>query len=544
MVHRTFLCSFLIFICTCVQVSAQRSYNDYKKQLRSLKDGAYISKSFQFAEELTKSQEWDNALDLIDRGVKKARSMGSNTEAVVEINKAHLLARAFPKDDAYIKEIIESIDKGLSSRPPRNLIEKSVSVMEMVQYRVSATMDPLVEQKVRELKGMIVRLDRQLVAEAKESELKEFEEMGTEEAFEQMQLLKEERERLEDAQESLTKSVEENAELLNRRTAIINRMTDEQAKAEAKMQYNQRIIDSLRFMAQLDSINILNSQHLIKEQEAELQLKESELHLKTSQQRLYITLSVLGLLITGFLTWIIYSTRKTNKKLAAQKAEIEHEKERSEELLLNILPKFIAQELKEKSKVKTRMIDNCTVLFTDFINFTTISKQLSPRDLIQALDECFRAFDNIITKYNIEKIKTIGDSYMCAGGVPIPNNTHAIDAVNAAFEMVNFLDTWNNQREAKGLVRFDARIGIHSGPIIAGVVGAKKFAYDIWGDTVNVAARIESKSAAQKINISESTYQLIKNHYQCEKRGSISVKNMTDLEMYFVDHPINQAILN
>jgi len=238
------------------------------------------------------------------------------------------------------------------------------------------------------------------------------------------------------------------------------------------------------------------------------------------------------------------STKKVNTALENKNTEIEQEKERSEELLLNILPQFIAQELKENQKVKTRMFKQCTVVFTDFIDFSSISKLLSPQDLIGALDECFRAFDNIIVKHNIEKIKTIGDSYMCAGGVPTTNETHAIDAVSAAFEMVKFLDEWNKKREKKGLVRFDARIGIHSGPIIAGVVGVTKFAYDIWGDTVNVASRIEGQSTAQRINISSTTYKLIKEHFQCSKRGSISVKNMDDLEMYFVDHPIQHASLN
>jgi len=186
--------------------------------------------------------------------------------------------------------------------------------------------------------------------------------------------------------------------------------------------------------------------------------------------------------------------------------------------------------------VQTRKFDECTVCFTDFINFSRISQILSPEQLISALDECFKAFDEIISRYNVEKIKTIGDSYMCAAGVPISNKSHAKDAVMAAIEMVAFLDKWNEEREKEGLVRFDARIGIHTGPIIAGVVGVKKFAYDIWGDTVNVAARMESQSEAQKINISQSTYDLIKEEFSCESRGSMDVKNMRDLEMYYVEN--------
>ena len=543
----------LYFIAFPLQIDAQKSFDQYKKELRPLKGSKYLQKSLEGAEELARAKDYKNSMELLDMGLKKAKGMGRATEAVVTINKAHVIGRLFPKqEDKYIREMIAMIDEGLAGKPPKNLIEKSIQVMELVRYRVSATMDPIVENKIGKLNGMLSQKDQQIIADAKEAQIKQFEEkMDSEDAFYEIERLKAERERLESARQTLTESVEQNMALLNKRTAIINKMTDDQAKAEAQMQYNQRMIDSLKFMAQLDSISLLNSQHLIKEQESqlklqqsELQLKESELHLKNSQQRLYAALGILAALISGFLIWIVYSTRKTNKQLATKNEEIENEKERSEELLLNILPKFIAQELKEKHKVKTRMIDSCTVIFTDFINFTNISRQLTPQELIEALDECFRAFDNIITDYNIEKIKTIGDSYMCAGGVPIPNKTHAVDAVNAAFEMVKFLDQWNTQREKEGKLRFDARIGIHSGPIIAGVVGVKKFAYDIWGNTVNVAARLEKKSEAQRINISASTYQLIKDHYQCERRGSISVKNMTDLEMYFVDHPIGEPVLN
>ena len=546
------LIMFSFLLLSPIALQGQKELNKYKKQLRPLNGSKYLQVAFEGAEELARAKDYDSSLELLEMGVKKAKSMGKTTESVVIINKAHVIARLFPKQtDRYIIQLIADIDEGLKDNPPKNLIDKSIQVLEVVRYRVSATMDPIVERKVRELNALSSKMDQQMIADAQQAKIDEFGKKGAEETFYEMEELKQERERLETAQKDLTASVEKNLALLNKRTEIINRMSDEQAKAEAQMQYNQRIIDSLKFMAQLDSINILNSQHLIKEQESqlklqqsELQLAESELELKTSQQRLYAALGILAALISGFLVWIAYSTRKTNKQLAVKNAEIESEKERSEELLLNILPKFIAQELKENSKVKTRMIDSCTVIFTDFINFTNISRELSPQELIEALDECFREFDNIITKYNIEKIKTIGDSYMCAGGVPIPNKTHALDAIKAAFEMVDFLDAWNAEREAQGKVRFDARIGIHSGPIIAGVVGVKKFAYDIWGNTVNVAARLEKKSEAQKINISTSTYQLIKDHYQCKKRGSISVKNMTDLEMYFVDHPLEDPVLN
>ena len=532
-------------------LSAQKSYDDYKKELRKEKGSRYLSLAFEGAEAVAKTGDYKNAIKLMDDAIKKARGMSSNTAAVVTVNKAHLMARLFPKEDVYMMELLEELNKGLGSNPPQNLLDKGIAICEMIRYKCSDRLNARVERKILELGGVTLRKEQEKIAEAKESDLKAFKKLDTEEAYDQLQQLKAERERLENMQEMLSQSVEEKKEELDRHAQQIRVMSRDQARAEAVMQYNQRMIDSLKFLAVLDSINLLNNQNLITQQEtrlqlqeSEIQLKNSELQLKNSQQKLYLAFAALGLIITGFLSWMFYNTKKTNIALEVKNQIIEEEKERSEALLLNILPQFIAQELKEKEKVTTRMIDNCTVLFTDFINFSQISKKLSPKELIDALDECFRAFDNIITKHNIEKIKTIGDSYMCAGGVPIPNKTHAIDAVNAAYDMVSFLDDWNEKREVQGLMRFDARIGIHSGPIIAGVVGLKKFAYDIWGDTVNVAARMENKSAAQKINISHTTYQLIKDHYLCEKRGSISVKNMKDLRMYFVDQPLKKAQLN
>jgi|GEM_PF-2519500 len=546
------------FLLCGLTTSAQKTHNDYKKELRSLDGSKYISTGFAGARELAGKGRYAESLDLLERVVKKSKSMGNSTRAVILSNKGELIASLFPKEDKYVEELMTAYDEMLQRDPPPSLIEGALASYESIRLRVSDPTKVKVDSRLDQLYGLVNREQQKLVEEAKKEELKEFKKLNKEEAFEELEKLKSERERLEDLQEKLANAVDRSEEQLARRSQIISSMTQDQAKKEAILQYNNRIIDSLRFAAEIDSINLINRERQIKSQESQLdlqqsklelqestlQLQESELSLKTSRQRLFLALSLLGMVIAGFLAWLFYSARKTNKQLSIKNEEIEQEKERSEALLLNILPQFIAQELKENSKVKTRKINQCTVVFTDFINFSQISKQLTPEELIGALDECFRAFDNIISDYNIEKIKTIGDAYMCAGGVPVTNTSHAVDAVNASFEMVKFLEEWNDKREKEGKVRFDARIGIHSGPIIAGVVGVKKFAYDIWGDTVNVAARIEGQSAAQRINISDSTYQLIKDHYQCIKRGSISVKNMTDLEMYYVDEPINKAILN
>jgi adenylate cyclase len=227
------------------------------------------------------------------------------------------------------------------------------------------------------------------------------------------------------------------------------------------------------------------------------------------------------------------ANQKAKKILEEKSKIIEKEQQRSEELLLNILPPSIAEELKREGKAKARSIPEATVLFTDFKNFTQIAEQLTPEQLVAELDYCFKGFDYIISQYNIEKIKTIGDAYMCAAGLT-PNSGNAIKMVKAAQEIQEFLKDYREEKIAKNEPYFEARVGINTGPVVAGVVGNKKFAYDIWGDTVNLAARMEQNGAVNMINISESTYWKVKYDFNCEFRGKLAVKNKGEVEMYFV----------
>jgi class 3 adenylate cyclase len=215
--------------------------------------------------------------------------------------------------------------------------------------------------------------------------------------------------------------------------------------------------------------------------------------------------------------------------------ELRIEKEKSDELLLNILPVAVATELKQKGEATPRLYKMATALFTDFKSFTKSASAISPLELIQTLNECFTAFDEIIGKFGMEKIKTIGDAYMCVGGIPEENTTNSIDAVNAAVEINNWVNNWNTNREKRGLPKWEIRIGVHTGALIAGVIGKKKFAYDVWGDAVNIASRMESSGESGKINISSETYELVKDYFECEFRGQIEVKNRGEIGMYFVD---------
>ncbi len=218
-----------------------------------------------------------------------------------------------------------------------------------------------------------------------------------------------------------------------------------------------------------------------------------------------------------------------------EKKEIEIEKQQTEKLLLNILPENVAIQLKSSGAAKPRNYRIATVLFTDFKGFTNSCENLSPQELVHALHSYFVRFDDIIEKHYIEKIKTIGDAYMCVGGVPIRNKSNPIDVVLAGLEIQ---DLMNNIQKIKGktdIPIWQLRLGIHTGPVIAGVVGKRKFAYDIWGDTVNIASRMETSGEVGKVNISGETYRKVKDFFSCTYRGKIDAKNKGKIDMYFVN---------
>ena len=250
---------------------------------------------------------------------------------------------------------------------------------------------------------------------------------------------------------------------------------------------------------------------------------------KTQRIILFATSGVLFLI--GLLAFGLFKrnkfVQKTNKIIAA-------EKERSDKLLLNILPEDTAEELKEKGSVAAKKYDAVTVLFSDFKGFTSYAENLSPEKLVETIDYYFSEFDVIMEKYGLEKIKTIGDAYMAVGGLSFDNANQAKEMVLAAKEMNEFVTKAKTDTHTSAT--FDIRIGLNTGPVVAGVVGTKKFAYDIWGDTVNIASRMESNSEAGRINISEDTYNIVRSDFECEYRGELEVKNRGIMKMYFVNN--------
>lgn len=220
--------------------------------------------------------------------------------------------------------------------------------------------------------------------------------------------------------------------------------------------------------------------------------------------------------------------------LSEKNKVIQEEKQRADELLRNILPEETMQELKATGHTTARSYELVTVLFADFKDFTILSQQMSAEELVQGIDEYFEAFDRIVEKYDVEKIKTVGDAYICASGLPEVNKDNPCIIIGVGLEMLAAVNSISERRRNLGLHTFEVRVGVHSGPLVAGVVGIKKFAYDIWGDTVNTAARMQQSSDPGRINISGDTYELVKNDFNCEHRGKIEAKHKGAIDMYFV----------
>ena len=271
----------------------------------------------------------------------------------------------------------------------------------------------------------------------------------------------------------------------------------------------------------------------IESERAEKQrIKDDAEALKLRRQKVMVYSSGVILLFVGLIALVLYRSYRQKK---VTNRIITAEKKRSDDLLKNILPDEVAQELKTTGSSKARNFSQVTVLFTDFKNFTALSECLSAQQLVNEIHYLYSAFDEIVSRNRIEKIKTIGDSYMCAGGIPVENATNPEDTVKAALEMRDFVDKEKQKRIDAGQPCFEIRIGVHTGPVVAGIVGSKKFAYDIWGDTVNIASRMESSGEPGKVNISSSTYEWVKEHFSCHYRGKIEAKNKGVIDMYFVE---------
>jgi adenylate cyclase len=347
----------------------------------------------------------------------------------------------------------------------------------------------------------------------------------------EVNILKKEKEMLNSGMSQLKAKEKELTEQTEDAKQEVEKTSKQLAEVEVQKQNldkvaarRQKLVEALKNTNKLDSIAYAQER-----QEQLMQLKD---------EKNFRNISLLGLGSAILLAFLMFKRFKENQKqkkvLENINKVIEDEKHRSDDLLLNILPPAIAQELKANGKAKAQRYEKASVLFADFKNFTTISESLSPEQLVSELDTHFKAFDFIVAQYKLEKIKTIGDAYMCASGLS-DKNTSPSNIVKAALEMQQFLNEMKAEKMAKGEPYFEARIGIHTGPVVAGVVGVKKFAYDIWGDTVNIAARMQEACDPNHINISEATFQEVRYVYQCHFRGHMPAKNKGNIAMYYVE---------
>lgn len=299
----------------------------------------------------------------------------------------------------------------------------------------------------------------------------------------------------------------------------IEALNDSQMLQMIQLQQQQRQLDEYAFRSLNDSLLLLQQESLIDQQEASV--RQGKL-----QRNFVLVLAGGALLFLALLYSRFRSSKKYQGKLEDQNKIISEERQRSEELLLNILPVTVAVELKETGKATARKYEDATVLFADFKGFSKLAAKMEPEELIRHLDEAFREFDRIVRTYGLEKIKTIGDAYMCAGGLPEESDDHALRMVKAAIEMQRYLE--RNPH-------FSARIGIHAGPVVAGVVGQDKFVYDVWGDTVNQAARLEAEGEAGKVAVSAAVAARVRDHCTCVPAGTFMAKNIGEMERFWVE---------
>ncbi len=309
----------------------------------------------------------------------------------------------------------------------------------------------------------------------------------------------------------------------------LSEIYEQLGETEKALQYYRDHVtykDSVTNITSVQEMADMRADYEVTQKQLEVDLLQAQ---KKSQALILVLISIALLIIGGFAVFL----HRRNVFVKRTNAIIQGERDRSDKLLLNILPEETAHELKEHGKVQARRYEEVTVLFTDFKAFTAFAETATPERLVEAVNYYFSKFDEIITKYRLEKIKTIGDAYMAAAGLPFPEEDSAVRMVKAAMEMAEFVHHAKDDLTIEE-ARFDVRIGMNTGPVVAGVVGTKKFAYDIWGDTVNIAARMETLSHAGMINISESTYRRVGHHFNCVYRGEIEVKNRGMLKMYFV----------
>lgn len=541
----------MLLLLSVVCLAQNNEIEQLKEELKSLDSLEFVQKAIKLSDLFYLAGSFSEAQAAASHAYRKARQIDHKESMAIALNR---------EGKALMKQKMKSKDRSKIALKFRNsnlyllqgnLVNKALEQDNRTQLKLLAK-DLNKPKDFDEIEKEITRLTTSPSRDMLDDTLKAIGDIlrsvdptklnnRQREAYESVQKLYNKKEALEATVTQLDtdrRQIENKAEQLNMKNAIlsqdvvakqeaISKLNEEQAKIELFNTKLKMERDSLATKAMLDSL-------VIDHQEMELETQTALLEKQKTQRRFYFAIIAMVVMLAGGLFSRYRATKHHNALLEEKNEMIRIEKERSESLLLNILPESIAKELKINGKAKARFHENVSVLFTDFVNFSGISEKLSPEQLVEDLDYCFKNFDEIIGKHQLEKIKTIGDAYMCAGGLTTEQPDHAKRVISAAIEIQFFLQTYKNEKIAQNLPYFEARIGIHVGPIIAGVVGLKKFAYDIWGDTVNIASRIESSSEPGKVNISEDTYNLVKDDFAFEYRGKVEAKNKGKIDMYYV----------
>jgi class 3 adenylate cyclase len=511
-------------ICFFSFSTLQTDRKTLEKELASLKGPSYVKRAIQIGEGEMKSSNIDDALYFFKKAQNYSLSkMSAQSAAFIAYDIAGKIAgnSENAKLNEFCLEMVENASEQINDQNILNNI-----------YSYSNKILPYVSPKSKKRLNIVInrcqnayRDNQERIKQQKEEESRKQKEaldsMKLSETVNKLQNLNTDLDQLQATTSELNIKMKQNEE-------IVMNMSRENLIKEALLQKNRNFIDSLNYEKMLDSI-------IIESNSFELDMAKADLDLQRSQKKLFLAIASLLLIVSSLIFFFLYKIKKHNKLLYEKNLQIESEKNRSEELLLNILPKEVAEELKATGKVKAQQFNDTTIIFTDFVNFSNISNNLTPQELVNDLDYCFGKFDSIIEKYNVEKIKTIGDAYMCISGVPTLMENHAELAIYAAIDFLEFMKAWNANRRNKNQIEFNIRIGVHSGPVCAGVVGTKKFIFDVWGDAVNIAARMESSAQPNSINISENTYKKVKSKFKFKHRGAMAIKNMGELDMYYYE---------
>lgn len=462
-------------------------------------DQEYIKLALETGQSYLENGRFEEGFEFFDEAEKKGKKFGGqNAQNVVMISSCEVMLGCCYQENRVKSEVLEKLNYLIGKDKNKLLRQKIMPLISRANR----------DEKDSEYLGRLYAVVKPYMDHSEYEHLKSQNGQAIE-----SEKMKESLAIGEGKTDSLQRNLSMTSLQLNQVNEVRDSMSDELLMKDG-------VIRNVTYKIFLDSIMDLRREDLLNQQLEIITIKQK------ANDRMMIALISLAacfLLISFFLY-----------KIWKYSNDIKKEKAKSDELLLNILPAEIAKELKEYGKVETDFYENGNIMFVDFVGFSHIAKQRTPRELVADLNDCFIALDELALKFGIEKIKTIGDAYMCVTGLPVPNEDDTDRLVEFGFGIIAFLRQWNEKRKSFGLLPFEARIGIHTGALAAGVVGKHKFCFDVWGDTVNVAARVESAGQPGKICISEATRKRLSKKYNFDSIGIVSVKNMQPFEMFLI----------